>query len=241
VSRVLVWDFDGTLATRPGHWTGALCEVVTRAYPALGVTPEQLRPHLQRGFPWHAPDVLRDPCSHDEWWAQLRPLFADALRAGAGLDGADAWRLAGALRAHYLDPGAWRLFDDALPVLTRLRERGWRHVVLSNHVPELGGLVETLGLSELLSAVYCSALIGAEKPHPKAFEAVFADHPEARGGWMIGDSWRADVQGARAVGMRAILVREVHPDAAVRCESLHEVMEVVEGASDFPTKEGSPR
>jgi hypothetical protein len=26
--RFLVWDFDGTLALRPGNWTGVLCEVV---------------------------------------------------------------------------------------------------------------------------------------------------------------------------------------------------------------------
>ncbi len=228
MSGVLVWDFDGTLATRPGGWTGTLHEVVTRELPALGVTPEHIRPYLRRGFPWHTPDVVRDPCSDDAWWDGLLPLFTEALHSGAGLAEADARRLAAAVRTRYLDPGAWRVFDDTLPVLERLRARGWRHVVLSNHVPELSRIVERLGLSPLLSGLYCSALTGAEKPHPQAFESVFADHPEARGSWMIGDSWRADVQGARAVGMRAILVREAHPEADVRCESLHDVVAIVE-------------
>jgi FMN phosphatase YigB (HAD superfamily) len=44
---------------------------------------------------------------------------------------------------------------------------------------------------------------------------------------MIGDSWRADVQGALAVGLRAILVRSKHPDAVVQCETLHQVADVV--------------
>ena len=61
---VLVWDFDGTLAIRPGYWTGALHEVVSSCHPDLGITPEHIRPHLQRGFPWHAPEVVRDPCSN---------------------------------------------------------------------------------------------------------------------------------------------------------------------------------
>src|SRR5262249_14989067 len=135
---------------------------------------------------------------------------------------------AAAVRARYLDPDAWRVFDDALPVLERLRARGWRHVVLSNHVPELSRIVERLGLSPLLSGLHCSALTGAEEPTPQALECVFTDHPEARGSWMIGDSWRADVQGARAVGMRAILVREAHPEADLRCDSLHDVMAIIE-------------
>ena len=81
--------------------------------------------------------------------------------------------------------------------------------------PELPELIDRLGLRDLITAVHCSARTGVEKPHPQAFETVFAQFPGARAGWMIGDSWRADVQGALAVGLRAILVRSKHPDAAV--------------------------
>jgi FMN phosphatase YigB (HAD superfamily) len=68
-----------------------------------------------------------------------------------------------------------------------------------------------------------------EKPHWKAFETGFARYPKAQSGWMIGDSWRVDVQGALAAGMRAILVRSEHPDAALQCQTLAEVVGVVEG------------
>ena len=225
---VLVWDFDGTLATRPGNWTGALCEVVANRYPDLGMTPDRLRPHLQRGFPWHQPETVRSPCSEEEWWEHLRPVLAGALRAATALGEWEARQLAGDVRALYIDPRSWQLFDDVLPALRQLSGRGWRHVLLSNHVPELSRLTDALGLSHLLVAVYSSGRTGVEKPHAKAFETVFADHPEARFGWMIGDSWRADVQGAMAVGMRAILVRERHPDATVHCATLHEVVRIVE-------------
>jgi FMN phosphatase YigB (HAD superfamily) len=46
---------------------------------------------------------------------------------------------------------------------------------------------------------------------------------------MIGDSWRADVQAALAVGMRAILVRSEHPEPALQCKTLKEVVGIVEG------------
>jgi len=38
---------------------------------------------------------------------------------------------------------------------------------------------------------------------------------------------RPDLQGARAVGMRAILVRQKHPEASIQCETLHAVADVV--------------
>jgi FMN phosphatase YigB (HAD superfamily) len=224
---VLVWDFDGTLATRPGYWTGALHEVLTREHPELTVTPEALRPHLQGGFPWHRPDLVREPCSENEWWARMQPVFASALCAGAGVAEAEARRLAAGVRARYLDPASWRVFADTRPALEQLTALGWRHVVLSNHVPELSRLIDALDLRVHLQEIYCSGVIGVEKPHPRAFETVFAGHPEARRGWMIGDSWHADVAGARAAGMRGILVRERHPEATLQCDSLHDVVAIV--------------
>jgi putative hydrolase of the HAD superfamily len=224
----LVWDFDGTLATRPGNWTAALCEVVNRERPDLGITLDLIRPHLQSGFRWHTPEIVRSACSEDEWWDELLPVFAGALRAGAGLDDREGRRLARNVRECYADPKHWRVFDDVSSALTRLGDRGWRHILLSNHIPELSRLVEALGLSELFVALYTSGQTGAEEPHRQAFEAVFATYPDARKGWMIGDSWRADVQGALAVGMRAILVRSQHPDATVWCETVTDVATIVE-------------
>ena len=224
--EVLVWDFDGTLATRRGHWPGTLCEVVAAAGRAA--TPEQIRPHLQRGFPWHTPEVVRTPCTDDEGWQGLLPVFAGAIQLGAGFEEREAHRLAATVREAYLHPDAWQVYDDVVSALTELRDRGWRHVILSNHVPELTRLTDTLGLSDLFTDIYTSGRLGAEKPHRQAFEAVFAEHPGARGGWMLGDSWRADVQGGAAVGLRTILVRQTHPEALVQAATLHEAMKIIE-------------
>ncbi len=225
--RLLTWDFDGTLARRPGNWAGVICEVVAAQRPDLQLAPELVRPHIQSGFPWHTPDVVRRPCSPDDWWRQLLPVLASAVQHAAGIDESEARRLAAGVRSAYTDAKGWQVFDDVRPALEQLRDRGWQHIVLSNHVPELPGLIEALGLNDLISAVHSSGCIGVEKPHPQAFETVFAAHPAARTGWMIGDSWRADVQGALAVGMRAILVRQKHPEASIQCETLHAVADVV--------------
>jgi putative hydrolase of the HAD superfamily len=227
--RFLTWDFDGTLAFRPGNWTGVVCEVVATVRPDLHLTADRLRPYLERGFPWHMPEVVREPCSAEQWWGGLLAILARAVRGASGVDEVEARRLVDGVRAAYTDATRWQVFPDVRPALAQLRDRGWNHLVLSNHVPELPSLIEALGLHDWITAVRCSACTGAEKPNPRAFEAVFADYPQARTGWMIGDSWRADVQGAQALGMRAILVRSTHPDAAVQCQTLGEVVDVVDG------------
>jgi putative hydrolase of the HAD superfamily len=110
-------------------------------------------------------------------------------------------------RECYLDTAKWRLFDDTLPVLSRLLDSGWRHVILSNHVPELPDLVDQLGLGSLVEATVSSALTGYEKPHPEMFRLGRASAGEPDTIWMVGDNPAADVRGAEAVGIPAILVR----------------------------------
>ncbi len=111
------------------------------------------------------------------------------------------------MRAAYLHPAAWRLFDDALPALHTLRSDGWRHVILSNHVPELSELIAALGLTPLIDRVFNSAETGFEKPHPGAFRTVLNAIGDTTEIWMVGDSVSADINGAKSVGLPSILVK----------------------------------
>jgi hypothetical protein len=54
--RLVLWDFDGTLAWRPGMWSGCVMEVLDEIEAGHAVTAEQLRNGLRSGFPWHAPN-----------------------------------------------------------------------------------------------------------------------------------------------------------------------------------------
>jgi putative hydrolase of the HAD superfamily len=203
VGRALLWDFDGTLAYRDGMWSGCLVDVLDAHAPGHGLEREHFRGLLSDGFPWNRPEVahpeLADP---DAWWTALEPVIGAAL----GSLGHDA-ALAVHVRERFVDVRAWRLFDDTLETLGLLAAEGWRHVVLSNHVPELGDLIDALGLRPHLHAIVNSAETGFEKPHPQAFALAraAAGHPDVV--WMIGDNPVADGEGAAAVGIEAILVR----------------------------------
>jgi putative hydrolase of the HAD superfamily len=104
---------------------------------------------------------------------------------------------------------------------------GWQHVVLSNHVPELPPLLEALGLASHMGRVFNSAQTGVEKPHPQAFRNVLTALGGATQIWIVGDSVQADIAGAQAVGLRAVLVRSQHPQAVHCCETLAELPRVL--------------
>ena len=219
--KTLLWDFDGTLATRPRRWGGAMIEALDRHVPDHGFVPADLRPHLRTGFPWHEPErphpELDDPAA---WWERLENVMRRAYEA-LGLGTSVSPTLARTARSRYVDPESFELYDDALPALNALRTAGWRHVVLSNHVPELESIVRGVGLHDLFDHVITSARIGFDKPHPEAYAIArrLAGDPEQI--WMIGDNPVADVHGAEAVGIPAILVRSPRTDVARRADDLH--------------------
>jgi putative hydrolase of the HAD superfamily len=207
VSGVVLWDFDGTLAWRPGLWGGCVLEVLDEQAPGHTAQLETVRRAMRSGFPWHdharAHPELSDP---EAWWSSVTQLIADAIRDC--VEEARVAELAHAVRHRYADgTRGWRVFDDTRAALRATAGAGWRNVVLSNHIPELEALVTQLGLDGLLERVFSSARTGYEKPHPEAFRIALRAEGDPSRRWMVGDNPLADVAGAEALGIRAILVR----------------------------------
>jgi len=227
-TRLLLWDFDGTLGYRDGGmWTASLFEVLQREEPGLEVDIEQLRPYMQRGLPWNEPDRPHLHLANaDAWWASIEPLFAEAYR-GVGIPAQRAEELAGHFRGVYTNLERWRLFADTLPTLRPLAEQGWRQAILSNHVPELRGILTHLGLDGQFEQIFNSAETGYEKPHRRAFEIALRAFGSLEQVWMIGDNFQADVLGAQALGVPGILVRKAHPQAERFAEDLSKVMNLL--------------
>lgn len=102
---------------------------------------------------------------------------------------------------------AWRIFDDVLPTLRALEERGVRAGVLSNWDYRLPHLLEMLELSRFFDPVLVSALEGVAKPDRKFFAAACARVGlEPRDIVYVGDHTHLDLDPALAHGMRAFLI-----------------------------------
>ena len=136
------------------------------------------------------------------WWhALVRAAFGGAA-AAPGFDACFA-----ELFAHYADGAAWRVFPEVPAVLTALRARGLRLAVVSNFDGRLPGLLAALGLGPRFDAVVYSSRAGAAKPSPAIFAHALATlGVPADAAVHVGDSIDADVGGACAAGLRAVLV-----------------------------------
>ncbi len=116
----------------------------------------------------------------------------------------------------------FELFEDALPVLEELRAAQLRIGLVSNGIRDLSEFVAHHRLD--VDAIVDSRTHGRVKPHPTIFQAALDRlEVDAADAAMVGDSLEEDVEGARALGMRAILIdrEERHPDVEERLTDLY--------------------
>ncbi len=104
-------------------------------------------------------------------------------------------------------PERWRAYDDVAPTLRRLKAEGVRTGIISNWDRRLRGLLEGLGIADLLDTIVSSADVGLRKPDPRIFELACEQvGVEPRESLHVGDHHYADLLGASAVGMRGVLI-----------------------------------
>jgi putative hydrolase of the HAD superfamily len=117
------------------------------------------------------------------------------------------------LYERFAEGDAWRTFDDVVPTLKSLKNRGVKLGVISNWDRRLGPLLRTLHLGDFFDFVVVSCHAGACKPSRKIFEqALCRLRVPAQTVLHVGDSSELDCEGARAAGMQALLLkRDGHP------------------------------
>ncbi|MBI4198791.1 MAG: HAD family hydrolase [Chloroflexi bacterium] len=126
-------------------------------------------------------------------------------------------------------PYGLALYDDAIPALDTLKRRGLTLGLLSNIGREPRQLMESHGLTAYLDFAVTSQEIGSNKPHPPMFLAALERAGvQASEALHVGDSYLSDVQGARSLGIHAVLVdREGVAEAPKDCPRVSGLMEVV--------------
>lgn len=99
------------------------------------------------------------------------------------------------------------LYDDARETLVELARRGLKIGLISNSHRCLTSFQTHFELEGLVSTTVSSSQLGYLKPHPEIFRAALKQMGvEAARSVMVGDSVTHDIAGARAVGMRGILI-----------------------------------
>jgi len=145
---------------------------------------------------------LHPELEHDE---EIWVAFTERIVRGMGGGGERARECAVAVEKAWEEHANFDLYEDALPVLEELRRHGLKIGLVSNGARDLDDFVLHHGLR--VDAAIASRAHGKIKPHETIFRAVLsalAVEPEEAA--MVGDSLADDVEGARALGMRAVLV-----------------------------------
>jgi len=99
------------------------------------------------------------------------------------------------------------LFDDVIPALTNLKERGLVLGLISNVDRDIAPFYQGLGLSAWLQVMITSQEVGFNKPHPEIFQAALKQAGvKPAEAIYVGDQYQIDVVGANKAGMRGILL-----------------------------------
>jgi HAD superfamily hydrolase (TIGR01549 family) len=196
--RAVLFDVDFTLA-RPGPTLSAEgYELLGRRF-GLELDPARYADARAAAIA----SLERHPeLAHDEdvWIA-----FTERIITGMGGEGEAARECAVVMTRAWEQSDNFDLYDDVLPVLEELRRYGLKLGLVSNTGRDLAAFVEHHGLD--VDAALGSRAHGWTKPHPTIFRAVLEQlGAEPADAAMVGDSIEDDVEGARALGMRAILL-----------------------------------
>ena len=209
----MIFDVDFTIA-RPGPDLGP--EGYVRLGARHGLVLDAARYDAARHTAFRTLKVHPELDHDQEIWV----LFTEQIIKGMGGNG-ETYAAAVEMTANWEHAHHFELYDDARPALVELRAHGLTIGLLSNTERDLELFVAYHDLT--VDALLTSRLHGKTKPHETIFrrmlELLDVDAADAV---MVGDTIADDVEGAQAVGMRAILVdREgLYPDAPDRLDDL---------------------
>ncbi|HEX3237214.1 MAG TPA: HAD family hydrolase [Gaiellaceae bacterium] len=216
--RAVLFDVDFTLA-RPGPELGP--EGYVRAGERHGLRLEPARYEAARDAA--LVDLRRHPeLEHDdEIWFR----FTERIVRGMGGDADSAYACAVEITRAWERHENFELYDDVQDTIAAVRSAGLRIGLVSNSARDVREFARHHGLD--VDAGISSFHHGHTKPHASIFRAVLellgAEPAEAL---MVGDTIADDIEGALALGMRAILLdrKGMNPDFEPRIESLNELL-----------------
>jgi phosphoglycolate phosphatase len=199
----LLFDFDGTIVDSSSLWR----EVTGASFEAHGFVLD---------------DELLDRVLHSPWETVLPALSeSDALAIEA--------RMVDSIREAYLEcppaPGLVPLLDRFASLPKAIVTSSYREQLV---VPYL----RRHGLERRFDVVVGSEDCARLKPDPEAIRLALERLDVGRSGvWMIGDS-AADVEAARAAGIRSVVVGSPASGADLVADSMHAVASLLGAAAE---------
>jgi putative hydrolase of the HAD superfamily len=215
--RAITFDVGGTLI-KPWPSVGQIYARVAARHGFPGIPPERLNEQFAEA--WRGKVDFRH--SWDDWRIVVKHTFTgfmDTLAEDFFHD----------LYLAFAEPGAWHVFDDVLPVLEELKNRGLRLAVVSNWDERLRVLLQRLELASWFDPIVVSIEVGHAKPAAEVFrKAVEGLRLPPEEILHVGDSPKEDVAGANDAGLEAVLLQRGKPERDGAIGTLRELARLLD-------------
>jgi putative hydrolase of the HAD superfamily len=221
-----LWDFDGTLAYRDGMWSGTLFSVLNKN-GIDDILLENIKPYLKTGFTWHNSELSHKELFKGKTWWEYYENYFENIFINLGIYKETAEKLSKQIKTEYMDKTKWHIYNDVIKTLEKIIGNGDRNIIISNHIPELGEIVNDLDIGKYFIKIYSSGNIGYEKPNKKFYEYVLKNSKIKRNECVIiGDSYESDITGGESMKIKSILVRKENKNnKGLYCKDFDELLE----------------
>ncbi len=224
--KVFCWDFDGTLVTVKYSWRDPVIDVIRRYTDLDGEAIEQIKSRMKLDYPWSSESESVSSLSGEDAWGYMTRYFYGVF-TDCGIAPCASEAAARAVRPAICDSGRYALYDDTVRTLSGTIRRGAVNVLLTNNYYDLGRIVDSLGIAHLFEDIIISGAVGMCKPDPGIFALARGRRPGAEY-YMVGDNVRTDIAGARASGMKTVLVHKGQSEEADYCfDDLYSVLSLI--------------
>ncbi len=200
--RALLLDVGNTLVRETPSRFVIYAEAARKR--GIPIEPAQMRARMARAHR-ELPLVIDGGYRYSDPWfrAFIERVFGGMLALPRGT----VAEITAELFERFEAPATFRVVPGAHELLRVARGEGLVVGVVSNWSARLPRVLSVLGLESSFDFVLCSALEGMEKPDPAFFRAALAHAHAAPGDALhAGDDWVYDVEGARGIGIEAVLV-----------------------------------
>ncbi|PVG02359.1 HAD-like protein [Serendipita vermifera] len=174
----------------------------------------------------------------ESWWREV----IERTAIGAGADPTAVHRslpsVVPALIHRFSSREGNELFDDTLPTLNALHERGIRTGLISNSDSRMRMALEDLGVMKMLTPSLFSEEERIEKPSAELWSrALLQSGMQNSEALHVGDEFKADYLGAEGAGLPAVLLQRpeasgdselLNGGASLKISSLNELVGLIE-------------
>jgi putative hydrolase of the HAD superfamily len=204
--KTIFFDAAGTLFTVNGS-VGDIYARIARDY-GKEVAVSDLELGFRRcfaaappmAFPGAAPEQI--PTLEKQWW---RTLVREAFAPLGPFPAFDAYF--DALFNFFARAEAWRLYPETLSTLDTLQAQGFTLGVISNFDSRLFDILDGFDIARFFDPIIISTRAGAAKPEQGIFiHALTRAGVKAREALHVGDSYEADIVGARMAGLTPVFI-----------------------------------